>query len=208
MQLTVLVATSARPAPLSASPSAAGSRRKLTPFCIGTAAPDDKAVGISDSPSPSVCSPSQAAAAAASGDLPCGGTATTVAAGATADKPDAVTALRKFGVAVATAESEPDAEGTESPAATARTGTATPAGNIIPPVVANVASPATAAPAGVVTEPASDSHTHAASATAAEPAAVVTPTKCAELTATEGMASHRAGSVTPAALRHSSRQPK
>ncbi len=160
-------------------------------------------------------SPSQAASAAASGELPCYRPAPTKAAGANADKPDAVFAPAKSGVAIATAESEPAGEGiaspaatartgtataaerTESPAATARTSTATAAGNIIPLVVSKAASPATAPPAGVVAEPASDSHTHAASATAAEPAGVVTPMKCAELTATEGRASHHAVGALP-----------
>ena len=184
--------------------------RKLTPFCIETATTDDKAVYLSGSPS-------QAGSAAASGDLPCCRPATTVAAGANFGKSDAVTEPAKSGVAFATAESESAGEGTESPAATARTGPttvaegtespaatarigmATAAGNIIPLVVANADSAATATPAGVVAEPASDSHTHAASATAAEPAGVVTPINCAELTAPAGKASHRAVGASPEA---------
>ena len=162
--------------------------RKLTPFCIETATPDDKAVYMSGSPSQ-----------AASGDLPCNRPATTMAAGANADKSHAVTAQAKSGVAIATAESEPAGERTQSPAATARTGMAAAAGNIVPPVGANAASPAAAAPAGVVAEPASDSHTHAASATAAEPAGVVTLVKRAELAATEGRASHCAVGASPEA---------
>ncbi|DBB01512.1 TPA: hypothetical protein ACH3X1_000164 [Trebouxia sp. C0004] len=183
--------------------------RKLTPFCTKTATPDSKAVCMSDSLSPSVCNLSQADAAAASVKIPCGRSATSVAAGATADRSDAVKAPAKcdsamaiaitdFAVAIATAESGAAAEGTESPAATARTGTATAAGNISFRVAANAASPATAAPADVVAEQASDPHTHAASATAAEPADV-TLIKCAKLIVIERRASHRAVIASPEA---------
>ncbi len=80
-----------------------------------------------------------------------------------------MTTLRKSGNAVVAAESKTAAERTESPAATTRTSRAPAARQNMSPVVNKAASPATAAPVGIVAESASDSHTHAASATAAKP---------------------------------------
>ena len=73
---------------------------------------------------------------------------------------------------IAVAESKTTGEGTESPDAAARTCLCTAARNIVLPVIANAASPATAVLAGIVAEPASYSHTtHVAGATAYAPSA-------------------------------------
>ena len=202
--------------------------RKLTPFCIETATTDDKAVYLSGSPSQAgsaaasgdlpCCRPATTVAAGANAGKSDAvtepaksgvafATAESESAGEGTESPAATARTGPTTVAegtespAATARTGPTtvAEGTESPAATARIGMATAAGNIIPLVVANADSAATATPAGVVAEPASDSHTHAASATAAEPAGVVTPIKCAELTAPAGKASHRAVGASPEA---------